>query len=68
MTYVLDGVMHHKGESRDGGHYVAFARTGSQWRKYDDSHAHDVDKAEVLTEEAIMLSYTRKPLGWMNKA
>ena len=63
----LDGVIHHQGKHCDQGHSVAFARSGRRWRKYDDEVVLDnVGEGNVLSKKVVLLSYTRRPLGWMH--
>lgn len=66
--YDLKAVIHHI--SRKGpagalegqrGHYVAFIRTGSDvWCKYNDDEVSTVSTSEVLTNDAFVLSYSKR--------
>ena len=39
------------------GHYVSYARDGSDWFLFDDSKVVLVDESEVLKAEAYLLMY-----------
>jgi ubiquitin carboxyl-terminal hydrolase 22/27/51 len=62
MTYELSAVIVHKGEINSG-HYVNYARKGSDWFLFDDSKVVLVDEAEVLAAEAYLLVYVIEDLG-----
>lgn len=37
VNYILAGIVHYiKGQSKNSGHYVAFAYAGTHWYEYDD--------------------------------
>lgn len=60
--YDLTGVVHHIGRSTRKGHYITFARLpDGRWRRYDDSNVTAVKEQNVLTKDALILSYTRRP-------
>ncbi|CAN0059060.1 unnamed protein product [Ectocarpus sp. 13 AM-2016] len=62
--YDLTGVVHHEGKTTKGGHYTAFVRlAGEEWRRYNDSKVTKVGYEDVLTENALILTYTRRS-GW----
>lgn len=46
--YELCGVISHKGRSADGGHYVFWGRSGSQWMVCDDKHVAVVREEDVM--------------------
>eukprot|EP00055_Hartaetosiga_balthica_P017690 m.121457 g.121457 ORF g.121457 m.121457 type:complete len:1200 (+) comp9378_c0_seq2:226-3825(+) len=56
--YSLYGVANHYG-SLSGGHYIAYAKTGQIWEKYDDSAVRRIPEREVCTNAAYLLFYTR---------
>ncbi|CAM9388010.1 unnamed protein product, partial [Ectocarpus sp. 12 AP-2014] len=59
--YDLTGVVHHEGKTTKGGHYTAFVRlAGEEWRRYNDSKVTQVGCEDVLTENALILTYTRR--------
>ncbi|CAM9357548.1 unnamed protein product [Ectocarpus sp. 12 AP-2014] len=59
--YDLTGVVHHIGQTTNKGHYVAFVRLpGQWWRRYDDAKVTEVVDSQVLTKNALILSYTRR--------
>ncbi|CAN0055028.1 unnamed protein product, partial [Ectocarpus sp. 4 AP-2014] len=59
--YDLTGVVHHIGQTINNGHYVAFVRLpGQRWRRYDDAKVNEVVDSQVLTKNALILSYTRR--------
>lgn len=59
--YDLTGVVHHSGPTTNKGHYVAFVRLpGQGWRRYDDANITTVADKRVLTNNALILSYTRR--------
>ena len=48
-----------------GGHYTAYGkdfRTG-KWYLFNDSSTHEVEPSEVVTPEAYVLFYKRRPLS-----
>ncbi len=59
--YELQAVSNHYG-STGGGHYTAFAKNSQskKWYKFDDSHAHAVDRDAVVTAAAYVLIYVRR--------
>jgi ubiquitin carboxyl-terminal hydrolase 22/27/51 len=62
LTYVLSAVIVHKGEINSG-HYVNYARKGTDWFLFDDSKVVLVDESEVLGAEAYLLVYVIEDLG-----
>jgi Ubiquitin carboxyl-terminal hydrolase len=56
LNYSLSAVVVHKGEINSG-HYVNYARKGTDWFLFDDSKVVLVDEAEVLGAEAYLLVY-----------
>ena len=43
------------------GHYVAFTRTSPEvWCRYNDLRVSNVDASKVLTNNAYLLSYTKR--------
>jgi hypothetical protein len=64
-AYELSAVIVHKGEINSG-HYVNYAREGSDWFLFDDSKVVRVDEGEVLKAEAYLLIYViRDVTPWM---
>lgn len=55
-SYQLLSVVVHKGKI-DSGHYVAYAREGSEWFLFDDSKVVLVTEADVLHANAYLLFY-----------
>ena len=69
-TYQLVGVLSHKGNSADGGHYVAWVRKDDgKWFLFDDHHVTEVTAEKVknnygtsaMDHMAYMLLYKRTP-------
>ncbi|CBJ31209.1 similar to deubiquitinating enzyme 3 [Ectocarpus siliculosus] len=59
--YDLNGVVHHIGQTTNKGHYVAFVRLpGEGWLRYDDAKVTGVTDSDVRTQNALILSYTRR--------
>jgi ubiquitin C-terminal hydrolase len=61
-TYSLKAVAEHHGESREGGHYIAFVRFGSTWHRRSDQLGGIVLSAEVLGCQAYVLFYEKLPV------
>ncbi|CAN0312592.1 unnamed protein product [Scytosiphon promiscuus] len=62
VLYDLDGVIHHRGERTDSGHFQTFVRTGKEeWLIYDDNKVNKIGVGTVVNEKALMLAYTRRP-------
>ena len=74
--YELRAVVVHHGENGAGGHYVAFARSESGWRRYDDRRVTRATPADVKDEgfgggkgrhrwsSACVLTYARRGAAW----
>ncbi|CAM9610950.1 unnamed protein product [Ectocarpus fasciculatus] len=61
QQYDLTGVVHHIGKTTKKGHYVAFVRLpGQGWIKYNDENVTQADERDVQTNNALILSYTRR--------
>ena len=58
MWYELYAVTNHMG-GLGGGHYVACAKHGDTWYKFDDSHVTEVPPTAVVTRAAYVLYYRR---------
>jgi len=58
-TYELVGVINHFG-ALGGGHYNANVKINGSWHNFDDSHVGDLNKANVITNNAYVLFYERK--------
>lgn len=68
LAYGLSAVIVHKGEI-DTGHYINYAREGTDWFLFDDSKVVLVNEAEVLAAEAYLLLYVLKDLApWAGPA
>jgi ubiquitin carboxyl-terminal hydrolase 22/27/51 len=61
LSYHLSAVIVHKGEINSG-HYVNYAREGSDWFLFDDSKVVLVSESEVLKAEAYLLLYVKDNL------
>ena len=55
--YKLYGVIEHRGEDLDSGHYVAFCRRGHLWYLFDDNVCVEVQLKTVLSSQAYLLLY-----------
>ena len=65
LSYHLSAVIVHKGEMSSG-HYINYAREGTDWFLFDDSKVVLVDESEVLKAEAYLLIYVIDNLApWM---
>jgi len=60
--YDLYAVSNHFG-GLGGGHYTAYARVGTQWLEFDDSHVSPVADSAVRSSAAYMLFYRRRAPG-----
>ncbi|KAK6340885.1 Ubiquitin carboxyl-terminal hydrolase 3 [Orbilia brochopaga] len=58
--YDLYGVVVHKGDRSTTGHYIAFAKEGGQWLRFDDLKVHVVTEAEVARQDAYILMYEKQ--------
>ena len=61
LSYHLSAVIVHKGEINSG-HYINYAREGSDWFLFDDSKVVLVSESEVLKSEAYLLLYVKDNL------
>ncbi|EYC23708.1 hypothetical protein Y032_0015g2797 [Ancylostoma ceylanicum] len=61
--YDLTGFITHEGSGADSGHYLAYCRNevDGNWYEYDDSTLTKLDSAHVLTKEAYVLLYQKRP-------
>ena len=58
----LYAVVVHVGDSRGGGHYVAYVKDcRGDWWEFSDTSAFKTDAAHVLAQQAYMLFYLREP-------
>lgn len=55
--YVLRAAIVHVGCAPESGHYVAFARRGARWVRFDDHRWAEVAESEVLRQRAYLLFY-----------
>lgn len=55
--YKLYGVVEHRGEGLEEGHYVAYCRRGHLWYLFDDSVCQEVLLKCVLSSQAYLLLY-----------
>ena len=53
--YQLKGVIEHRGETAENGHYVAYVRKGNQWMELDDDKAKPISWNVVAKLEAYIL-------------
>ena len=59
--YDLYGVLVHRGESVQCGHYFSFVKhKDNQWIKLDDDQCSPVPPSKVLEQDAYMLFYSRR--------
>ncbi|KAJ6262316.1 Ubiquitin carboxyl-terminal hydrolase [Drechslerella dactyloides] len=59
--YDLYGVVVHRGDRSNTGHYISFAKERGQWLRFDDLKVHVVPEAEVARQEAYILMYEKQP-------
>ncbi len=57
--YELIGVSQHQGTSLNGGHYVAYVKSGDQWFCTSDSSVYSYDVTKVPFDSCSVLSYRR---------
>jgi ubiquitin carboxyl-terminal hydrolase 22/27/51 len=68
LNYQLSAVIVHKGEINSG-HYINYAREGTDWFLFDDSKVVLVSEAEVLKAEAYLMLYVLSdPSPWVISA
>ncbi|KAF3903949.1 hypothetical protein ABW21_db0206617 [Orbilia brochopaga] len=58
--YDLYAVVVHRGDRSTTGHYIAFAKEGDQWLRFDDLKVHVVSEEEVARQEAYILLYEKQ--------
>ncbi|KAL3102229.1 hypothetical protein niasHS_003638 [Heterodera schachtii] len=60
--YDLCGLITHKGQNLEYGHYVAYCRNSDDldWYEFDDANVTRVNSLEVLSQEAYILFYRQK--------
>jgi hypothetical protein len=57
--YDLFGVVVHKGDSLQSGHYYAFVKHKEQWFQLDDTNVRTVTIQDVKSQKAYLLFYSR---------
>ncbi|CAE8616791.1 unnamed protein product, partial [Polarella glacialis] len=55
--YNLYGLVVHSGQSAKSGHYIAYAKHGGQWYRFNDETVNIVGEPTVLAQEAYLLFY-----------
>uniref|UniRef100_A0A1I7WSL4 ubiquitinyl hydrolase 1 n=1 Tax=Heterorhabditis bacteriophora TaxID=37862 RepID=A0A1I7WSL4_HETBA len=66
----LCGFVTHEGTTAESGHYLAYCRNevDGNWYEFDDSTVTKLDSAYVLTKEAYVLFYQKRPSAQCEEA
>ena len=60
--YSLQAVVSHSGSSPLVGHYICYAKVGTDWFLFNDSHVSPATESNVLEVEAFILLYERRTI------
>lgn len=56
ILYDLEGIILHEGKM-DEGHYIAYCRRKTGWKKYDDSVVSHLEERDLISKNAYILFY-----------
>ena len=54
VTYHIQGIVCHRGDSTHAGHFYSYVKHGSQWFQCDDANVSVVEFSSVTSEQATV--------------